>query len=80
VELRNVVRTIPLGRLMIETDAPFLVPRNMSSWRRQTVNEPAFLTYVLQMISGCYGVSDKELAARTTSNAREFFNIGWEQG
>jgi TatD DNase family protein len=75
LELRNIVRNIPLDRLMIETDAPFLVPRNMPSWRRQKTNEPAFLPYVLEMISKCYGVSDRELAARTTSNARKFFKI-----
>src|SRR5215471_5727197 len=80
VELRNVVRRIPLDRLMIETDAPFLMPRNMPTWRRQKINEPAFLTYVLQKISDCSGVSHQELAARTTSNARKFFDIGWEQG
>jgi TatD DNase family protein len=80
VELRNIVRAIPLDRLMIETDAPFLVPRNMPEWRRHKINEPAFLTSVLQMISDCYGVSEQEVAARTTGNARKFFNIGWEQG
>jgi TatD DNase family protein len=74
-ELLNLVRNIPLDRLMIETDAPFLVPRNMPSWRRQKTNEPAFLTYVLEMISKSYGISSEEMAAKTTSNARKFFKI-----
>jgi len=69
------VSEIPLDRLMIETDAPFLTPRNMPRWRSHRMNEPAFLTFVLTAVSGCCGLSEGELGARTTANARRFFRL-----
>jgi|SRR5215471_10545120 len=76
-ELRDSIRDIPIDRLMIETDAPFLMPRNAPGHGRKA-NEPAFLTYVLRMVSKCCGLPEEEVAARTTTNARRFFKLSGE--
>jgi TatD DNase family protein len=76
VHLRELVQAIPLDRLMIETDAPFLLPRSMSAKPKEGRNEPAFLPYVLQTVAGCLGKLAAEVAVLTTKTAREFFRLG----
>jgi TatD DNase family protein len=73
--LRELVREIPLGRLMIETDAPFLVPRTMPTKPKDGRNEPAFLPYVLQAVADCLGKPVPAVAEATTKTAREFFRL-----
>jgi TatD DNase family protein len=60
-----------LDRLMIETDAPYLAPVP----HRGKPNEPAFVRHTAEFCAGLFGVADQELAAATTKNAREFFNL-----
>ncbi|HEV2391598.1 MAG TPA: TatD family hydrolase [Verrucomicrobiae bacterium] len=73
--LRELVQDIPLDRLMIETDAPFLLPRTMPSRPKDGRNEPAFLRYVLQTVAECLSKPASEVAAATTNTAREFFRL-----
>lgn len=72
-ELQSIVKIIPLDRLMIETDAPYLFPRNAP--KRLSRNEPQYLPYVLQMLSQCMAVPEEEIARATTRNACEFFGL-----
>ncbi|PRP86635.1 deoxyribonuclease [Planoprotostelium fungivorum] len=65
--LASIVNRIPLEKLMIETDAPFLTPRNSKNLRRD--NEPAYLGWVVKKLAECYNVSEEEIAKRTTENA-----------
>jgi TatD DNase family protein len=79
LHLRELVKDIPLDRLMIETDAPFLTPRNLSlpgqPKLKNSRNEPAYLPYVAQMIAHSTGHSVETIAAATTENALRFFAL-----
>jgi len=69
--LRDVVRLVPLARLMVETDAPYLSPE---PHRSQKVNEPALVMYTAAKVAEVKGIDLKELDDVTTANAEAFFN------
>jgi TatD DNase family protein len=73
--LRQLAPLIPRDRLMIETDAPYLLPRTMRPRPKSRRNEPAFLVHVLDAVAEAVGRPREELAADTTRNAARFF--GW---
>jgi len=73
--LRELVRHIPAERLLIETDAPYLVPRNLRPAPKHRRNEPAFLPWVLRGIAEARGEDVAALAAQTTTNARRLFGL-----
>jgi len=73
LHLRDVVREIPLHRLLIETDAPYLLPRNLHPKPRSRRNEPMYLTHVLEAVAAARGETPGEVAAATTENAVRLF-------
>jgi TatD DNase family protein len=73
--LREIVSRIPGNRLMLETDAPYLLPRNLPNRPKNGRNEPAFLAQVLITVAECRGESTDALAAATTDTARAFFGL-----
>lgn len=77
--LLEAVGDIPDNRLMLETDAPFLLPRTMPDPPRDRRNEPAFLPWVLRQVARARGVSEEELAQQTTKTARRFFRLDGSQ-
>jgi TatD DNase family protein len=70
-ELREVVRMIPLDRLMIETDCPLLPPQKFRGKR----NEPAYVRYAAAEIANLHGVTMEELGAATSRNAQNLFGL-----
>lgn len=60
---------IPLNRLLIETDAPYLAPKG----KRGQTNQPAFVYDIAKWLAEFYGISFDQLAATTTANAKELF-------
>jgi len=74
-ELQGIVDRIPLNRLMIETDAPYLLPRNMENKSKIRRNEPQYLPHVCKTLAQCMQVDELELASATTKTARAFFGI-----
>jgi len=66
--LRDVIGTVPLDRLLVETDAPFLAPVP----HRGKTNEPAFVVHTAKMLAELKGIGEAELAAATTEN---FFHL-----
>ena len=71
--LKEVVRHIPADRLVIETDAPYLLPRDLEPKPKSRRNEPAYLPHVLDAIASARGESSAALAAITTANALRLF-------
>ena len=62
---------VPLERIVIETDSPYMAPVPMRGKR----NESAFALYVLKRLAECYGVSEEEVAAATNGNVRRVFGL-----
>jgi TatD DNase family protein len=73
--LREVVRHIPANRLLIETDAPYLLPRDLKPMPRNRRNEPMYLPHILAAMARARDESPAELSAATTRNATDLF--GW---
>ncbi|WP_048300019.1 TatD family hydrolase, partial [Pseudomonas aeruginosa] len=71
--LHDLVGEIPVGRLMLESDAPYLLPRSLRPKPKNGRNEPAYLVEVLDCVARHRGESAERLAAHTSAAAREFF-------
>jgi TatD DNase family protein len=73
--LRELVRRIPLDRLMLETDAPYLMPRDLQPKPAGRRNEPKYLPHILRTVADCRGEAPGIVAAATTRNALAFFGF-----
>lgn len=69
--LREAARVVPLEKLLIETDCPFLTPIPFRGKR----NEPAYVVHTAEFLADFYGVELEKLAEQTTANFTEFFRI-----
>ena len=69
--LRDVARGIPLDRLMVETDAPFLAPQGHRGKR----NEPLWVSVVGETLAELHGCEVEEIARQTTANTRRLFRL-----
>src|SRR5690606_23444015 len=73
--LHDFVARIPLDKLMLESDAPYLLPRTVQPKPKSRRNEPRYLPWVLAAVARIYGMEEAELARRTTANAIDFFTL-----
>jgi TatD DNase family protein len=73
--LRDLVRLVRRGRLLVETDAPYILPRDLPDRPRDGRNEPAFVAHVARVVARHRGESFEELAEHTTAAARALFGV-----
>ena len=73
--LRELVRHIPADRLMIETDAPYLLPRTLRPMPKDRRNEPAFLAHIAAEVARDRGEDVEATARATTATAQRFFGL-----
>jgi TatD DNase family protein len=71
LEVQEVAKEVPLERLLVETDAPYLAPVPYRGKR----NEPGYTRYVVEKIAELRGASVTEIAAQTTNNAHRLFRL-----
>jgi TatD DNase family protein len=76
VELRQTLGTIPLDRVLLETDAPYLVPAGVKDRR----NTPANVPLIVERLAPIWDVDQTTLAASTTANAERFFGLRLADG
>jgi TatD DNase family protein len=69
--IREAVRRVPLDRLLVETDCPYLAPMPHRGKR----NEPAFVVHTAEIVAREAGVPLPELAAAATANTRKLFRL-----
>jgi TatD DNase family protein len=69
---REIIRQVPLDRVLLETDAPFLTPVPHRGER----NEPAYVRHVAEMMAQARGQPVEEIARQSTTNAEQLFGLG----
>jgi TatD DNase family protein len=69
--LRDVVRQVPLDRILVETDSPYLTPVPYRGKR----NEPAYVTLVAETVAKVKNLPLEEVARSTTQNVKDLFGI-----
>jgi TatD DNase family protein len=70
-KVREIAKAIPLSRLLVETDSPYLAPQPV----RGKPNEPAYLRYIVESLAELHGITPEQLTELTTTNAFELFKI-----
>ena len=69
------VGSIPLNRLMLETDSPYLLPRTIQDKPKKHRNEPCYLGYVCSAVAEASDQTTAAVAAQTAENAKDFFDL-----
>lgn len=75
IALRSSVPRIPLDRMLIETDAPYLLPRDLAPITKSRRNEPCYLPHIAATVAGLRGESVEAIGTATTRNAVALFGL-----
>jgi TatD DNase family protein len=73
--LRDAVSVLPLDRVLLETDAPYLLPRSLKDKPTGRRNEPALLAHILQVAAHYMNITPARLAAAATQNTEKLFGL-----
>ncbi len=73
--LQQIVKNIPLNRLMLETDAPYLTPRTLRPKPKSSRNEPAYLPWILNSVAEFRNESAEVIAQATIATSQQFFRL-----
>jgi TatD DNase family protein len=73
--LLDLVKEVPKERLLLETDSPYLTPRDLKPQPKARRNEPAFLPHIARAVARALGRPVEEIAAETARNALRFFRL-----
>lgn len=78
LDLREMLPLIPVDKLLLETDAPYLLPRDMPNKPKNRRNEPSFLPHIVSQVALWRGKGESAewLAKATDDNARRLFGLG----
>ena len=74
IDLRKSIKNIPIEKMMIETDSPYLIPKNLMVKPNKNINEPKYLPHIANEICELTGYELEELKSATSNNAIEFFS------
>ena len=75
--LQPLVARIPRGRLLLETDGPYLLPRDLDPKPAHRRNEPMFLPHICRVVARLRGETPEDCAAHTSAAARSLFGWPW---
>ena len=75
-DLQESLTYAPVDRILLETDAPYLLPRTIRPRPKKNLNVPAYLPWVLEKAAELLKLEPEELAASTTDNCRQLFKLG----
>tara|TARA_B100001250_G_scaffold208115_1_gene178641 strand:+ start:387 stop:1175 length:789 start_codon:yes stop_codon:yes gene_type:complete len=73
VELRKTIKNIPLSKLMVETDCPYLIPKDLPNKPKNNRNEPSNLNHIITEIGALMGIDKDILRKKTYTNTINFF-------
>ena len=74
IDLRKSIKNIPIEKMMIETDSPYLIPKNLLKKPKKNINEPKYLPHIANEICELTGYELEELKLATSNNAINFFS------
>ena len=74
IDLRKSIKNIPIEKMMIETDSPYLIPKNLIFKPKKNINEPKYLPHIANEICELTGYELEELKLATSNNAIKFFS------
>ena len=73
VELRKTIKNIPLSKIMVETDCPYLIPKDLPHKPKNNRNEPSNLNHIISEVASLMEIDEENLRKQTFENTINFF-------